>query len=301
MTNPETQSAEAAEAQALQEALAGYQGKARAQAPAAEVQDVKDQPAALAEPAPSADEEDNDPSPPESEPAAPAQPEQPSAQDVVARQLEDLKAQVRELASHSPDAEAVRKMHGDIGNINRTLKKLKALEEAPAGDELAAALKKADEIAGEFPEIAGPLVNAIKALQSRLPSPPAEPDPEEESAAPAVDLEQERQKAQREAAIKALDEVHPDRHQIKETPEFKRWLAAKPPEYQKKVTTSWNPAVVAQPFTDFKAHLAAQQRRKDRLEGAVTPQGVPSTGTPPTISDEEAARRGYERARAKRL
>jgi hypothetical protein len=287
----ETQTTEVdAEAQAIAEAQAGYLGKARAQAPAEPVaKDVST--AALPDAATPASDTDPD------EPDPQAQPTPPDPTAAVTQQLEDLKAQVRELKASGADAETVRKMHGDIGEINRTLKQLKALEKAPADDELAAALKDAETVASEYPELAGPLVKAIKAIQSRQPAVPDAPDT---PAAEAVDVQKLRALAQEEAAIKALDEVHPDRHQIKETKEFKAWFASKPPEYQKKVTSSWNPAVVAEPFTDFKAYVAAQKRKQDRLTAAATPQGQPRA-EPTAISDEEAARIGYERARGKRL
>jgi hypothetical protein len=281
-----------AEAQAIADAQVGYSGKARAQAPAEPVAPVKE-PTALADPATPASDLDPD----DEQPDPQAQAAKPDPTAVVTKQLEDLKAQVRELKASGADAETVRKMHGDIGEINRTLKQLKALEKAPADDELAAALKDAETVAGEYPELAGPLVKAIKAIQSRQ---PAAPETQETPAAQPVDVQAVRALAQQEAAIKALDEVHPDRHQIKESQEFKAWFASKPPEYQKKVTSSWNPAVVAEPFTDFKAYVAAQQRKKDRLAAAVTPQGLPRSA-PTAISDEEAARIGYERARGKRL
>jgi hypothetical protein len=292
MENTETQAAETqAEAQALAEAQAGYNGKARAQAPAEPVAEPV-QPAALPD-QPQASASDADPGASGTEPEAQAATPDPTA--AVTQQLEDLKAQVRELKASGADAETVRKMHGDIGDINRTLKQLKALEKtAPADDELVAALKDAEAVASEYPEVAGPLVKAIKALQARQVAAPETPTPE------PVDVQRVEALAAERAAIKALDEVHPDRHQIKESQEFKAWFATKPPEYQKKVTSSWNPAVVAEPFTDFKAYVAARKRNKDRLEAAVTPQGLPRSA-PTSISDEEAARIGYERARKKRL
>jgi hypothetical protein len=302
MTNPETQDSQTdAEAQAVQEALVGYQGTARAQAPAQPEEGV-DAGQPLADSATDTAAPDEGSEVEEANP--PAEPARTAAEDVLTHQLEDLKAQVKALAANSPNAEAVRKMHGEIGNINRTLKQLATSKEDAPADEMADALAQADLIAQEFPDIAGPLVKAIKVLQSRMPKAP-EPQHEEEpetpaepAAAPAVDAEQERM----QAAIKALDEVHPDRHQIKDSEAFRKWFATwKTPEDRKKAVTSWNPAVVAQPFSDFKAWASAQQRRKDRLDAAATPQGVTARAGTTQISDEEAARRGYDRARAKRL
>jgi hypothetical protein len=289
------------EAQALQQAQAGYDRKARAQAPAEPVVEQPAQP--LAEPTPPDAVEETPPA----EPTAPAEaettppPEPPEA--ALAKRLDDLKAQVKELQSSGVDAETVRKMHGDIGEINRTLKQLKALEkaDAPAEDELAAALKNAEEVAQEYPEMAGPLVKAFKALMAKLPQPQAEPAPvaepvAEEKPDPALAVRIARE----QAAIDALNEVHPDRMTVKETPDFKKWFAAKTPEYQASVKNTWNPAVVSQCFTDYKAALAARRRKKEELDAAVTEKGVSRAG-PTAISDEQAALIGYNRARGKRL
>lgn len=296
VTTPEQDDAEA---QALAAAQLGYEGKARAQAPAEpEVKTVPAQPLADSAQSSASDPDSED------EPNPPAA-AQPSPIAATSAQLEDLKAQIRELKESGADAATVRKMYGDFGEMNRTLKQLTALQktEAPAEDELAAAMRDAEEKAQEYPEIAGPLLKALKVLESRIGQPKAEPEaatPDKSTEAkPEVDPTLAVRIAREQAAIEALDEVHPDRHEINKSPEFQAWLKAKPPEYQKRVTTSWNPAVVAEPFTDFKAFKAAQKRKQERLEAATTEKGVPQSG-PTTISDEEAARIGYERARKKR-
>lgn len=295
---------DAAEAQAIAEAQAGYDGKARAQAPAPEVKPAE-------QPLPdtaSASASEEEPEPETDVQADPAL----SETVQLKSQLDDLKAQVRRLESNGADKETVRKMHGEIGEINRYVKQLATAshKDAPAAeDRLAAALQRAEATAAEFPEIGGPFLDALKELTSRLPA-AAEPEQdtqteatkEEEGdpvATPDQRAEMEREMQER-IAIKSLDEVHPDRHTIKETKDFKDWFAAKPAEYQSKVKTSWNPAVVSQCFTDYKATVAARKRKQERLEAAATPQGL-SRSTPSAISDEEAARIGYERARGKRL
>lgn len=308
MTDTVTQPEVDEEAQAIQEALAGYEGKARAQAPA-EPEEKSVEAAPLPDSATEESASDTDPEPEEANP--PAEPAAPDT-SALAHQLEDLKAQVKALAERNADAETVRKMHGEIGNINRTLKQLKALEkaDAPAEDEMVAALKDAEAVAAEYEEIAGPMVRAIKALQARLPAPvveqeeqqPAEEQGEEPDVVTRAEAARLAEQARQEAAIEALNELHPDRLTVKESPEFKKWFATwKTPEYRSKVTTSWNPAVVAEPFTAFKAWQQAQQRKQERLDAAATPQGSATRATPTTLPDEEGARIGYERARRHRL
>lgn len=297
MTDTTTQPAEQTEAQALASAQAGYEGKARASAPAEPTVQAaaplanSEQPASASPQEPDADDEPN----PSAEPAAPSEAEQ------LRAQMDDLKAHVRQLSANGADGNTVRKMHGEIGEINRLVKQLAtaSTKDTPAAeDKLAAALKRAEATAAEYPEIGGPFFEALKELQSRI-AQPAEPKPAEVKS--PSDMQQQRMKERQEEAIRALDEVHPDRHQLKDSPEFKAWFAKKPPEYQKKVTTSWNPAVVAEPFTDFKAYRAARQRKQEQLDAAVQPTGTPTTPQPTTIPDEQGAFIGYNRARQKRL
>jgi hypothetical protein len=292
------------EAQALEAAKAGYAGKTRAQAPAepaAVVQTPVAQP--LANSTSTAPDEDAD-----AETNPPAEPTKPTDAQTVARQLEDLKAQVREMKESGADAATVRKMHGEIGSINGALQQLLAATKAETPekvDELAAALARAKKTAEEYPEIAGPMVDAIEIMQARMaqqqaPQVPEKKEPERPQVA-APPSHPSGFTPEQVAAIRALDEVHPDRHEINKSPEFQAWLKAKPTEYQTKAKSSWNPAVVAQPYSDFKAFKAAQKRKQDRLDAAVTPQGTPQQAQPTTLPDEAGLERGYARARRQRL
>lgn len=264
------------DAQALASAVAGYSGKARVEeTPAAASAEQPEQPA---EEAPQVIE------------ASPeVQPEKTEAEK-IAESLADLKAQVSAIKSGS-DPDAVRKLHGEIGNINRTLKQLQApasAGEAPADDELAAALKEAEKIASEFEEIGGPLVRALKAVAAK-----------QTSKSPDVDIASvvsEKVKEQRELdAIEALAEEHPDWQTVRSTPEYKAWLSSKTPEFQERFNSTWNPAVVAKGLTEFKDSLKVKETKQKRLAAAVTPQGVPRPATPSTIPDEEAALIGYNK------
>ncbi len=298
MTDQVTQPVVDEEAQALEAAQAGYSGKARAQAPA-EPEPVKPAPLAEQPATPTEPEEDADP-----EPAAQAV----TPEKLLAAQLDDLRAQVREMRENGADAKTVRKMDGEIGEINRTLKELHAAAKANTPeevDELTAALKEAEEAAKEYPEINGPALKLLKVMQSRMAEQQKQPEAVIPAAPTAPAAQPEAQKSQytkeQLAMIAALDEAVPDRQALLKDPEYNAWLAKQPPAYQSRLKTSWNPVVAAQPFTDFKAFKAAQQRKKDRLEAAVTPQGTPQQAQPTTLPDAEGARIGYERARRKRL
>lgn len=302
------------EAEALREAQAGYDKTARGtEPPAPSPAPAPESNAHTAQPLADQTEPDEEiPGGPGAQADPEPEPPKPDPIAIVSGHLNALRAQVQELASQGGAAAEVRKLHGDIGNINRTLLELQQAAKAKAADapesedELSAALKKAEEVAEQFPEIAGPLVATVKALQAKIaaatpapqatpPAPAPEPPASQPAAAPAVDLEAVRTQTRQQMAIEAIDELHPDRHQVKESPEFKAWFGAKPPEYQQRVLTTWNPAVLSKCFDDFKAHQAARKRKQERLDAAATPEGTGGTRGPETITDEQAAWAGYNR------
>lgn len=262
------------EEQELASALAGY--NARGDTPPADEPETSQQPEEVA--APAIDEV----------PAAPS----------VADELAALKAKVKEMQG-SGDSEAVRRLHGEIGNINRTIQQMQApakAAEAPATDEFADALAAAEREAEEFPDAIGGTVRLVKLMAARQKAAPVVDvvPPDEVIAAKVTAI-------RRADAIEALADEHPDFETVRDTPEYKAWLQSKTPEFQQRFTSTWNPAVVSRGLTDFKTSLAAkqaaQQKKTNRLAAAVTPQGVPVSGGPSTIPDEEGFARGYGRKR----
>lgn len=261
------------EEQELASVMAGYK-QARGDEPPAEVapvEQVEQEQPAVEEPQEVAEEV--------VEPA----PELPSV-ETLAEELKALKAKVA-ASANDPD---VRRLHGEIGNINRTLKLLQTKPEAPVEDDLTAALKEAEKVAEEYPELAGPLVKALKTSMARG------------QALPDVGnlVSEEVARIRQIDAIEALREEHPDFDIVRETPEYKTWLANKTPEFQERFLSTWNPAVVSRGLTEFKDSLKvkvqAQERKQHRLATVVTPKGVPASSGPSTIPDEEGLLIGYQ-------
>ena len=217
-------------------------------------------------------------------------PQEPS----VADELRALKAKVSALASTS-DPDVVRKMHGEIGEINRTLKQLASpkVEEAPVKDELTAAFEAAEKSAEEFPEINGPLVKALKAAISIRQAPQPEAQPVDIGANVSTEVEK-RLKA---SAIEALAEEHPDYETVRDTPEFKKWEATKTPEFQQRLRNTWNPAVVSRGLTEFKESLKLRQKKQERLAASVVPQGTQQKAGASVLNDEEGLWAGYNKGR----
>ena len=255
------------DAEALASMMAGYNARGAEPAPPAE------------EPETSAPEE-----------IAPAE-DDVQAEPSVADKLEALKAEVKAM-KESGDPDAVRKLHGEIGNINRTIKQMQAPApaEAPATDDLAEALAAADQMAADFPELGAPMARMLKSIAAK-----------QTHSAPEINIDSvvssKVQELRMKDAIEALAEEHPDFDTVRETPEFKTWIASKTPEYQTRLTTTWNPAVVAKGLTEFKEAIAVKQKKQARLAAAVTPQGVPQSPGPSTIPDDQGFANGYNRKR----
>ena len=201
----------------------------------------------------------------------------------LAEELATLKARV---ASMHGDPDEVRKLHGEIGNINRTLKTLQK-PEAPVDDELTAALKAAEEAAEEFPEVAGPMLRAIRALSAAKSNANSEPVDIKSSVATEV-------AALRAKEVEdAVHEAHPDFKEVITSNGFHSWVKGKTPELQEKILGTNNPAVAANYLSEYKTSLQVKQKKQDRLAAAVvTPSGSQRT-KPSTLNDDEGLLAGY--------
>lgn len=205
-------------------------------------------------------------------------------------ELKELKARV---ATSQDDADTVRKMHGEIGNINRTLLKMQTPTPVPLEAEDTAEL---DNIAEEYPELAGPIVKMLKANQARMAQMPASQSADEINS----QVNSAIHKIRESDAIETLQDEHPDYVTVRDTPAFKTWLSGKAPEFQDRLQNTWNPAIVSRGLTEYKETLKKRQTQKTRLSSAITPQGVPQKTGSSTLPDEEGLWIGYNKGR-KRL
>jgi len=222
--------------------------------------------------------------------APPAIEEQPKLKvEDLAEELKALKAKV---SSSAGEPDAIRKMHGEIGNINRTLKQLQT-PAAPDSNELSAALKDAEAVAEEYPELAGPLVKALKAAIA-ADKPRAQPVDTVDFGEKIAQAVTERKRAD---DIEALKDAHPDFQEIYASQEFKTWLSTKPAAYQEKLNSTWNPAIASKGLDEFKESRKAQERKQNRLAAAVAPQGMQQRAQPSTLPDEAGYAAGYSKHR----
>lgn len=206
---------------------------------------------------------------------------------------DELKALKAKVAASQQEPESIRKLYGEIGEINRTLKQLTPAP-APVKDEWTAALEDVDKVAEEYPEIAGPIVKALHASLARKNPTQSAEEIDKLVAAKVSEIEAKHAEEKIRTAQEELMEEHPDFYTVRETPEYKTWLASKPPEFQHRFQTTWSPAVVSKGLTDFKNSLKARERKQTRLEGAVTPQGVPAQKSS-VLPDEAGLWAGYNK------
>lgn len=271
MTGENLETAAQTEEEELASALEGYNSKARIEEiPAEEVESEQAEEAAIEEVAPALSLED---------------------------ELKALKEKVHGMAESS-DPAAVRKLHGEIGNINRTLLTLQSAntaETAPAEQAAALVLKR---LSTEYPELAQPLAEDIsEAIQSAMAKAGHTGDI---SSIVSAEVKQIRQAD----AIEALADEHPDYESVRETPAFKAWIATKDAAYQERFYTTWNPAIVSRNLTEFKTQQTAQsntrEKKHTRLAAAITPQGTNQPGKSSTLPDEEGLNVGYYGNRKRR-
>lgn len=197
---------------------------------------------------------------------------------------EELKALKEKVAASHGDADTVRKLHGEIGNINRTILEMQKPPPAPVEDPDAAEL---DALMEEYPDLAGPLIKTLRATQAKLANlqQPTE-DIDQRVAEKIATIRQEE-------AAETLAIEHPDYKSLPGTPEYESWLSSKPPEFQEKFRTTWNPAVVSRGLTEFKESLKKREAKQERLTAAITPKGVSRQAGASTLTDEEALWAGY--------
>lgn len=308
---------DADEAEAIAAAMAGY--TARAQAPALAAPAAATEVTADAPPAPAADHGDaggdEAPQPPEVPNLLDEPTDAPAPEPTLTQALAELRELKEAVKAAGGDADAIRKLHGEIGSINRMLQQMgktqaaptpaPAAAPAPVDDELTAALRHADEAVDAFPEVGGPLVAAIRAVATR---PTAAPSMSAEEISALVQQQAQQAAAEATAAARvklaqdALQEEHPDWHTVRDTPAFQKWFSAQPEEYRTRLNGTWNPAVVAKGLTEFKTELQRQQeqraKKQSRLEAAVTPpRGNAANPRQSTIPDEDAAMIGYASVR----
>lgn len=183
----------------------------------------------------------------------------------------------------------VDKVDGNYGEIKRLLEETKKASATPKGAAEFTESDDGDYLDQEFPDLA-PAVQAK--IDKSLAKVTAGMTPEQ--------LEhwyQDRKASEHQDSLLILEEVHPDRIAVRESPEWKSWFDGLPVYEQMQLNNSEDPYYVIGMISKFKDHrdtkTSLQEKSKKRIENAVTPRGVQPTGHS-TITEEEAAEKAFE-------
>ncbi|MFA6204382.1 MAG: hypothetical protein WC710_14485 [Gallionella sp.] len=183
----------------------------------------------------------------------------------------------------------VDKVDGNYGEIKRLLESTK---QAAATQKSAAAFESSvdgDTLDQEVPELSQGIQARIESAIAKV---PAGMNEEQLQAWYA-----KQKAADRKEAVIILDTAHPDRIEIRESTEYKEWLAAMPAYKQHAFLNSEDPYYVSSKLSEFKEYrdnkASAAEKSKQRIENAITPQGVKPKGQS-TITDDEAAQKAFE-------
>lgn len=187
----------------------------------------------------------------------------------------------------------VDKVSGNYGELKRLLDTMQKSAATPQGAAAFDASADGNYIDEEFPEFANGVNAKIQQAFSKIPAGITA----EQFEAMYAQRRQHEDTEKRNELIGILEKAHPDRVEIQQTPQWAQWMDGLT-EYQRaSVLGSEDPYYVSGMLSKFKAHRDKQAqasiKSKQRIESAITPNGVRPSG-PSTISEEEAAQKAFE-------
>lgn len=204
----------------------------------------------------------------------------------------DMKRQLAESEQHRD------RLYGSLGSLKQQLQELASKPQGAGGVKLTSATFK--RLSGEYPELANLLAEDLS--ETVFDNGGAQ--------APAFDAAQlEPMLTQRDAALaerlgrqyeaRLLSLAHPDWKTTASSTEFKLWKDMQAPEVRQTLENSWDSQVLGEGLQAFKEWRAQQQSKtvskKQRLERAIQPSGVPATSD--TATEYDAFVQGFNQAR----
>lgn len=189
----------------------------------------------------------------------------------------------------------VDKVDGNYGEIKRLLEASQKAAATPHGAAEFEASEDGDYLDREFGELAAGVQAKIDRSLAKIQQ-GMTPEQIAEQVNAATEL---REKTTRNKLIQALDEVHPDRHEVLKSPEWATYLASLPVPDQRYLMQSDDLHYITRELSTFKDHRAKQAvqagKSKQRIDKAVTPAGVrPASSS--TLSEDEAAQKAFASA-----
>lgn len=218
--------------------------------------------------------------------------------------VEEAEPEVAQAPAPEPDeiekfkgetTKSIEKIYGKFGEIQRTIQQLQAKPVASEPVDNTEAVAKMKE---EFPELAELLIPVIAGRS--VPSTNVDE---------VVNQRVSEALKQQELVIeqRLLRRDHPDVREVLASERFTEWMRVQPETKQKELSTTRDSDVLSQGLTEFKkwrdaadttakAASEAHRRKQARLEGAITPTGVP-VSRPSKLPDEAGLSVGFNRVR----
>jgi hypothetical protein len=144
-----------------------------------------------------------------------------------------------------------------------------------------------ENLEGEFPELAAMLFDQTPVQAQQEPVQTYTPNYD---LPPSVDVDAIKQ----EFELKLLTRDHRDWREVVNSKEFIGWTNSLPVEVAAELATSGDSDYVSEKISEFKAWSQAQakkveedKKRQSRLDGAITPRGLPRAGTSNSYDDDE--------------
>lgn len=237
---------------------------------------------------------------------------------MTASQVREYLAEVSDLRKFRQETDQHRdRLYGMVGSLKQQLQEVSSKSSAAPRElspadmaELEAAFK--EEIAGEYPEL-GELssrgmskafslfIKKLGVAPAVAPSAPAQAVPEAPTAAiaPPINVDEIERRVEQKLHVNLLAREHPDWRDVATSTDFKLWKDGLPAEQRQLLDTSWDSGVISQGLSAFKQWYQQQTQRvsskKQRLERAIQPSGVPATSD--TATDYDAFLAGFSNVR----
>lgn len=237
------------------------------------------------------------PQPEEVKQEAPATPPAPQIPAALSDEQIKLLSAIPELERRL--TQQVDRVAGNYGEVKRLLETMQKAAATPQGAADFDASKDGDYIDREFPELAGGLKSKIDEAVSKIQSGITA----DQFEAMYAERRKHEELEHRNKLINVLESKHPDRFDIQKTPEWSQWRDGLTPYQRDSLENSEDPYYVSSMLSKFKdfrdKRAVADKKSKQRIEGAVSPNGVRPT-SPSTITEEEAMQKAFAAALTER-